>query len=90
MPVAVNVGTGGIVKSDKSSYGVGVNDNGYLVTSKPGNATIDAKANNYLPLVSSNIERAVRAGLLSNNQITDADKPLICETIGAERKYGDW
>lgn len=53
---------------------------------KASNQSIDEKVSDYRPIVPSNLEYAIRAGLLSNSKITDADKPQICETIGAERK----
>lgn len=58
--------------------------NGDLAINAATDNQIDAKSNNLRPLTSLNINRSVRAGLISNSQITDADKTDICRTIGAE------
>jgi len=45
---------------------------------------IDNKTNNYLPIVPSNLDYAIKKGLTSNSQITtDADKASCRATIGA-------
>lgn len=64
----------------------GVVSPGLLTIYPPSASTLNAKANQYQPITPSGIDLAVRAGLISNAQITDADKPTICQTIGAEKK----
>lgn len=48
-------------------------------------ANIDARDARGLPITPDNLEYAIRSGLLSNSEIKDADKSMICQTIGAER-----
>lgn len=69
------------------NIGFRVDSTGYLRHAILTNGQIDAKSSIDFGLVTENIDRAVRAGLLSNAQITDADKPAICDTIGAQTKY---
>lgn len=67
-----------------ASLGIYVSSNsGQLSVTRAADAAIDAKREGYQPIVPLTIDRAVRAGLLSNAQITDDDKPAICRTIGA-------
>lgn len=78
---------GGIYSS--GNRGVTVSG-GHIDVNKATDAEIDAKSQNYKPIVPASVDRAVRAGLISNSQITDADKADICRTIGAEQAYGDF
>lgn len=64
---------GGILISDAVAYVYGA-DKG----------VIDAKNNQYRPINPYYLDYAIRAGLIANTEITDADKPLICKTIGVE------
>lgn len=67
-----------------ASYGTTVNSsNGKLSIYSAINSEIDTKSSKYKPIVPATIDRVIRAGLISNSQITDADKALICQTIGA-------
>ena len=72
----------GVVKT--AGMGIAINAAGEIRTVKAADSLIDAKNSDYNPIVPTNLDRAVRAGLLSNAQITDADKPSILNTIGAE------
>lgn len=71
----------------KGGYGVRINANGEPYVDRANDTQIDTKAGSYYPIVPYNLDRAVRAGLVSNSQIVDADKSAICQTIGA---YGQW
>lgn len=47
---------------------------------------IDSKTGN-MAITPPNIDRAIRSGLLSNSQITDADYPAIHKTLGIEKEW---
>lgn len=57
--------------------------NDTICTDHSSDAILDAKKDQYRAVTLDKIDRAVRAGLISNSQITDADKESICQTIGA-------
>ena len=83
LPVATTQGNYGLVRvlqTDHNTgirltdpYGGGVS----LALNAATNSRIDSKTGN-LAITPTNLDRAVRAGLISNSQITDADKPAIC------------
>lgn len=78
--------TWGLVET-AASYGTTVNSgNGKLAIASATNAEIDAKSSKYKPIVPYTIDHAVRAGLISNSQITEDDKADICRTIGAAKE----
>lgn len=66
------------VNSNKGIY----LSNGELAINTATANQIDAKSSNLRPITPYNIDRAVRDGLVSNSQITDADKASIRQTIG--------
>ena len=89
LPIATNnSGIIGVVQT-RESEGIYATSDGTLNINPASESVLNGKTNNRRPVVSSNLDYAVRAGLLSNSKITDADKPQICETIGAE-KHSNW
>lgn len=70
--------------------GVEIASNGELRGVVVNGATYPTRGNDYI-LSKGTFENAkediIRRALVSNSQIADADKPAICETIGA---YGQW
>lgn len=82
-----NYGTVAIRSTDPEN-GIRIGGNGSLALNPASTKRLDTKTGN-LAITPQNLDYAIRAGLLSNSQITDADKPQICQTIGAERDT-DW
>lgn len=74
--------------AERSAY-IGANvDRGFLQITPATEAGITNRNEPFRPITADwRLDHAVRAGLISNSRITDADKPLICETIGAAPYY---
>ena len=65
-------------------YGISVTSGDMLKTLKAENSNIDAKANNYLPIVPSNLDYAVKVGITTNtNTLTATEKSNACDWLGA-------
>lgn len=69
---------------DASEYGYSGALKGVPVTMKASNSLVDAKTNNHRMIVPSNLDYAIRAGLISNSQITEPDFNAIRKTIGVD------
>ena len=82
VPVATN-STVGTVYVRATTDGLAINSDGMVYVAKCTDQHIANKSNTARPLAPDQIDKITRAGLLSNSQITDADKPAICQTIGA-------
>ena len=89
LPIATKTSVGvGYFNDDN---GVGINSvTGAVYTSTAYESQINGKRDVRRPITPAYLDYAIRAGLLSNSQITDADKGQICQTIGAEPKKGEW
>ena len=88
LPLA-STNTPGMVKarSDWGGFGIQVNAEGQLYISSAADSHIDAKNDLYRPITTVRLDRAVRAGLISNSEITAADYPAIHKTLGVEKEW---
>lgn len=89
LPIAA-VDRFGVIKISSSYYGIQITNAGNLMLIRATTDDINSKTNQYKAITPSDIDTVIRAALLSNSQITDADKPQICQTIGAEPAKGAW
>lgn len=76
--------TGGVVKVGSGIYGNAITNDGVIYNVKAENSVIDAKTDNYKPIVSSKLDYAIEKGL-GDNQLTwtDTEKSNARTTIGA-------
>ena len=83
MPLA----TSSIAGVVKVSTGLKVDAAGALSVNGATNNAIDSKNSSANPVTTLRIDRAVRAGLISNSEITAADLPAIHKTLGVEKEW---
>ena len=86
---AVDLPVASIARLGLTTAGLGldVDSEGKIRNKVLDNLDIDAKNSNSGLITTSRIDRAVRAGLISNTQITTADYPAIHKTLGIERPW---
>ena len=84
-PTGTSSGKAGVVKTD-GQFGISsvFADYGLLSTMKATNAELEAKTNQYKPIVPSNQDKAWQMSAINNKEEwTDDDEAAACETIGA-------
>ena len=81
IPIASNNRLGVVFPA---GFGVMVTASGALAINKATDALINAKANNFQPVVPSNLDYAVKVGVTTNkNNLTDDEKTNACNWLGA-------
>lgn len=81
IPIAGNSRLGVVFPA---GFGVMVTASGALAIIKATDALINAKTNNYQPVVPSNLDYAVKVGVTTNtNTLTDTEKQNACNWLGA-------
>ena len=81
---ATSSGASGVVKVDAAKYGIGCNEDGYLVIAQAGSADIDNWQNYTRPITPNNLDYAVKKALAHTNHTTwtDDEKKAAREQIG--------
>lgn len=81
IPIAANNRLGVVFPA---GFGVIVTASGALAINRASDALIDAKTNNFQPVVPSNLDYAVKVGVTTNtNTLTDTEKQNACKWVGA-------
>ena len=82
IPIAAAGGKLGLVFP--AGFGIGVTATGALAINKATDALLLAKANNFQPVVPSNLDYAVKVGVTTNTtELTDEEKQAACNWLGA-------
>ena len=69
-----------------AGFGINVTASGALATVKATDALIEAKTNNFQPVVPSNLDYAVKVGVTTNTkELTTEEKANACNWLGAEQ-----
>lgn len=85
IPVAAAGGKLGLVFP--AGFGVSVTASGAMATVKATDALLLAKANNFQPVVPSNLDSAIKIGVTTNTiTLTDTEKTNACNWVGAGQK----
>ena len=87
IPIAQASGGYGLVKLSDSTSGLQISNNGNLIISYASTINIDAKTNNYKPIVPSNLDYAVKVGVTTNtNALTDSEQNSANKWLGSQKK----
>lgn len=78
-----NSSTGGVVRVQNGSHGLMVSSYGILTIYKATEAQIKGKNSDHAPLVTKNIDLAVKTGVTTNTiELTDDEKTSACNWLG--------
>lgn len=95
IPLA-NGATQGVVYTPNGNWNGILISNGIPTLIEASTEQIDEKKTRLFPITPQNLDHAIKAGLISNSEITPEDYASICDTIGAVpnsiptiRNYGD-
>lgn len=84
IPIAAAGGKLGLVFP--AGFGIGVTATGALAINKATDALLLAKANNFQPVVPSNLDSAIKIGVTTNTTtLTDTEKANACNWLGAQQ-----